>query len=89
VDLSATGIQFDKSAIEGPAGQPFAIKFKNNDPGTRHSVTIKDPSGAEVFKGEIFSGVDVRIYPIPALAAGTYTFSCAVHPSMTGTLTVK
>ena len=28
-------------------------------------------------------------YNVPALAAGTYTFICIVHPNMTGTLTVK
>ena len=28
-------------------------------------------------------------YSVPALAAGTYTFICIVHPNMTGTLTVK
>ena len=89
VNLAAQNIQYDQSAIEAPANQPFTIKFQNNDPSTSHNVTIKDPSGAEVFKGEIFSGVDVRIYPIPPLAAGTYTFFCTVHPSMTGTLTVK
>ena len=46
-------------------------------------------SGAEVFKGEIFSGVDTRTYAVPALPAGTYAFVCSVHPNMTGTLTVK
>jgi len=25
---------------------------------------------------------------VPALQPGTYTFTCSVHPSMTGTLTV-
>ncbi len=42
-----------------------------------------------MFDGEIFNGVDSRPYPIPALKAGTYAFSCKVHPNMTGTLTVQ
>ncbi len=75
--------------LEAPADQPFTIKFQNNDPSISHNVAIHDASGQEVFKGEIFAGVDVRTYPIPALKAGTYTFSCTVHPAMTGTLTVK
>ncbi len=35
------------------------------------------------------TGPKVIVYNVPALAAGTYTFSCSVHPSMTGTLTSK
>jgi len=88
LDLAAKDIQYDKSSLDAPASQPFTIKFQNNDPGTTHNVAIKDASGQEVFKGEIFAGVDVRTYPIPALAAGSYTFNCSVHPNMTGTLTV-
>ena len=71
------------------ADKPFTIKFTNNDAGVGHNVSIKDASGQEVFKGEIFNGVDSRIYPIPPLKAGTYTFVCTVHPNMTGTLTVQ
>ncbi len=54
-----------------------------------HNVAIQDANGKEVFKGEIFSGVDARAYPIPPLGAGSYTFTCSVHPNMTGTLSVK
>jgi hypothetical protein len=52
-------------------------------------VEIKDPAGAVAFLGEIFPGVGARLYPIPALSAGAYTFICTVHPNMTGTLTVQ
>ena len=65
------------------------ISFDNEDAGTPHNVAIKDPSGAEVFKGDIFNGVETRDYQVPALSAGAYTFACSVHPNMTGTLTVQ
>ncbi len=89
LDLAAKDVQFSTSTLEAPADKPFTIKFQNNDPTITHNVAIADSAGQEVFKGEIFPGVDSRIYPVPALKAGAYTFSCSVHPAMTGTLTVK
>jgi cytochrome c oxidase subunit II len=88
LDLAAKNVQYDKTTLDAPADQPFTIKFQNNDPSISHNVSIHDAAGQEVFHGDIFPGVDVRTYPIPALKAGTYTFSCTVHPAMTGTLTV-
>lgn len=88
VEVSAHNIAFDQATLSAPAGQPFILKFTNNDPGVTHNVAITDSTGAQVFKGEIFTGPDNRQYPIPALAAGSYTFACSVHPQMTGTLTV-
>jgi plastocyanin len=89
--LTAQGIAFDTDTLEVPANTPFQIQFTNNDAGIPHNVAIhKDsPTGPEVWKGEIFSGVDTRTYDVPALPAGTYGFVCSVHPNMTGTLTAK
>jgi plastocyanin/mono/diheme cytochrome c family protein len=91
LELTASGVAFDKTDLTAPAGAPFQIKFTNNDAGIPHNVAIhKDsPTGEIVWQGEIFSGVDSRTYDVPALPAGTYGFSCVVHPNMTGTLTVK
>ncbi len=86
--LTAHNIAYDQATLSAPAGQPFVLKFTNNDPGVTHNVAITDSTGQQIFKGEIFSGPDSRSYPIPALPAGTYTFACSVHPQMTGTLTV-
>ncbi len=89
--ISAQNTAFDVSELEAPANTPFTIEFTNNDAGIPHNVAIhKDsPTGAEVLKGEIFSGVGTRTYQVPALPAGTYGFVCSVHPNMTGTLTLK
>jgi len=88
IDIAALNIAFDKSELTAPADEPFQIVFANNDAGIPHNVEIKDAAGATVFKGEIFSGVETRTYDVPAMAAGSYTFICTVHPNMAGTLTV-
>ena len=87
--LSATNTAFDQTTLTAPADKPFAIAFTNNDAGTSHNVEIKDSSGSDVFKGTIFAGVATQTYAVPALKAGTYAFNCTVHPTMTGTITVK
>jgi mono/diheme cytochrome c family protein/plastocyanin len=89
VSIVASGIAFTTTDVTAPADTAFVIRFENQDAGTPHNVAIHDGSGAEVFKGEIFSGVDTRDYQVPALPAGAYTFTCTVHPNMTGTLTVE
>jgi cytochrome c oxidase subunit 2 len=89
LDLAAKDVTYSTATLDAPADTPFSIKFQNNDASITHNVAIKDSAGTEVFKGEIFEGVDTRVYPIPALKAGAYVFDCSVHPNMTGTLTVK
>ena len=87
IDIAAAAIAFDQAALSAPADAPFQIAFANNDAGIPHNVEIRDAAGTSVFKGEIFSGVDTKVYDIPALPAGAYPFLCTVHPNMTGTLT--
>jgi plastocyanin len=88
LELTAQGIKYDKVSLEAPANTPFKIKFTNNDAGVPHNVQILR-DGVSVWQGDIFSGVDVRTYDVPALAAGSYTFICTVHPTMKGTLDIK
>jgi len=91
LQLTASGIAYDTDSLEVPANTPFQIVFTNNDAGIPHNVAIhKDsPTGELVWQGDIFNGVETRTYDVPALPAGTYGFVCAVHPNMTGTLTVR
>jgi plastocyanin len=85
--LTAQNIAFDPTELSVAADSAFQIKFDNNDNGIPHNVEIKDASGASIFKGEIFPGVDTRTYDVQALPAGSYQFVCSVHANMTGTLT--
>jgi len=91
LQLAAANIAYDQTNLAAPAGVPFQIAFTNNDAGIPHNVSIHQgsPTGTEVFKGAIFTGVATQTYDVPALPAGTYSFVCSVHPNMTGTLTVK
>lgn len=89
--ISADDLEFDKSCLVAPAGQPFSIVFANKE-NLPHNVDIlrADDSSEKLFRGEIFSGTRTVTYRVPALPAGTYEFNCAVHPSqMKGTLRVE
>jgi plastocyanin len=89
VTVKASGSQFTTPEVTGPAGKPFTLAFDNEDQGTMHNVHVKKPDGSTAFKGEFVTGVVTKVYEVPALPAGAYPFLCDVHPSMTGTLTVR
>ena len=85
----ASGVQFQTTALEAPAGQAFQIEFDNQDAAIPHDIEIQDGSGALLFEGETIKGPAKVTYKVPALAAGTYKFVCKWHPNMTGQLTAK
>jgi len=89
VNLKAQNLAFDPKSLTAPAGAAFQIAFDNQDNATMHDVVIKDAGGKEVFKGDLITGVAQKAYNVPALQAGSYTFVCTVHPTMTGTLEAK
>jgi plastocyanin len=88
VQVSASNVNYEQAQITAPAGVAFVIHFNNKDAGIPHNVAIKDASGTEVFKGDIVTGPAEVDYKVPALTAGSYTFTCTVHPNMTGMLMV-
>jgi cytochrome c oxidase subunit 2 len=89
LQLAAQNIAYSTNALQATADAAFTIHFNNQDNGTPHNVEIKDPAGATAFKGDIITGPKEIDYAVPPLKAGTYSFNCSVHASMTGTLTVQ
>ena len=86
--VKAENIAFDVTSLTAPANAAFQIKFDNQDQGTQHDVAIKDSSGALKWQGDLIAGIAETTYNVPALPAGSYTFVCVVHPSMSGTLDI-
>jgi plastocyanin len=87
ISVVAKDLLFQPTALTAEADTPFTIDFDNQE-SAPHNIAIKDAAGAVPFKGEIVSTAKIT-YNVPALAAGSYTFWCEVHPNMTGTLTVQ
>jgi plastocyanin len=87
----AKNFQFEQTTLEAPAGEPFAVFFRNEDPpGSLHDVDVRSPDGAQVIKDQpTTDGGATAVYEYDALDAGTYPYFCSIHANMTGTLTVQ
>lgn len=92
----AASTGFASTALSFVADKPIALEFDNQDPGIQHNVVIfsedpaKNPNAPPIFDPKKFiTGPAKFTYNVPALAAGTYYFHCAVHPTtMFGTIDV-
>ena len=78
-DVSVVDVAFKPADIEVPAGS--TVDWTNEDP-FAHTVTARDGAfdSGNLDAGGTFS----QTFPEP----GTFEYFCAVHPSMTGTVTV-
>lgn len=86
--IVARDMKFVTTTAAAPANTAFAMDFDNQD-SVPHNVSIASSSGQDLFRGEVFTGSSHRVYAVPPLAAGAYSFKCDVHPDMKGTLTVS
>jgi plastocyanin len=92
VTITASGLAFDTTCIEVPAGEGFTIAFDNQDAGVQHNVAVypsADDLTNPIMKGDVITGVDQIEYQVDPLDEGEYHFQCDIHPtSMTGTVRV-
>jgi len=77
--VTISGFAFGPASISIPVGS--TVTWTNQD-GTAHTVTADDGSfdSGSLAQGATFS----QTFDTP----GTYTYHCAIHSSMTGTVTV-
>ncbi|MFP5225520.1 MAG: cupredoxin domain-containing protein [Actinomycetota bacterium] len=85
ITIVGVNLAFEPNDVVFPVDTDFDLVFDNQDAGIPHNVAIASTDGTTVFSGEIFNGAESRVYAVPALAAGDYTFRCDVHPDMVGT----
>lgn len=81
ITLTATDMDFEQKALTAKSGD-VAIYFDNEDP-FEHNVKITGHGTSANAPG----GHAIR-HTFTGMPAGTYTFVCAIHPDMKGTLTV-
>jgi plastocyanin len=86
--IAANGLKFDRAELRFSAGRAFALVFDNQE-ALPHNVSVRDQTGGAVFTGEVFTGPGQRVYAVPALPPGGYSFLCDVHPDMKGTATAQ
>jgi plastocyanin len=86
--ITAQAIEFGPQAVTVPAGAPFTLVLDNRDDGMPHNIAVKGMDGTMIAKGEIVTGPARTELVVAPLLAGSYAFTCEVHPNMTGTITV-
>ncbi len=81
---------FDPSTLTAPPDTPLTIQLVNKDPTVPHNFAIQkaNADGSDWVGQPPANGGQTATYQAPPLKAGTYTFYCAIHPNMKGTLTV-
>jgi plastocyanin len=85
--ITAKDLKFSPTEVTAPADEPFVIILDNQE-SAPHNIVISDSAGTKVFEGEVDSNKQIT-NNVPALAAGTYPFICAIHPDMKGTITAE
>ncbi len=80
--VSISGLAFNPANVTVNVGD--SVTWTNNDAGIQH--TVSSDSGSELGSGAISSGAT---YVHEFNSAGTYTYHCDIHPTMTGTVVVQ
>ena len=82
--IEMSGFAFSKTALETTKGT--AVTWTNKD-GTTHTVSSGTPPTKDgKFDGQVAAGTT---FSFTFNEAGTFKYFCAIHNSMTGTITVR
>ena len=83
----AEDLEFDTDTIVVPAGEEVSLTLDNQDSNAMHNIAVYVDEGGEreeVFRGDLFEGVESRTYTFTSPEAGVYLFRCDAHPDMNG-----
>jgi len=86
--LTAKNNLFDKDTLTAPADTEVTLTFVNEDAGVVHNFALYEDSSASenLYRGDIFPGVETRTETFETPPAGEYYFRCDAHPdTMNGT----
>lgn len=83
----AKSLKFNTKTLVVPAGQEVSITLDNQDGNALHNIAVYIDDGekrTEVYRGELFDGVESRTSTFTAPPPGVYLFRCDAHPEMNG-----
>jgi plastocyanin len=83
--ISISVYSFNPSAVSFPAANMVTVTWTNND-GVTHTVTSNGGVSSFTSSGYINPGMT---YSVTFPSAGTYSYHCSIHTTMTGTITVN
>lgn len=92
--LIAEENRWNTDKLEAPAAKTFELELDNRDqsPQEFHNFAVLVGPNVEdrIYQSPKSNGPIISTFVIPGLPAGTYIFSCTVHPLlMDGVLTVR
>ena len=89
--LTAQGINFIEKTGHGPGRQAVqrSCSLKRRSGGRHMDVAFKDGAGSYAWRVRPSPASRRKVYDVPALSAGSYTYVCTIHSNMTGTATLK
>jgi plastocyanin len=83
--IVAKNIAFSPAQVAIPVGQQVEITFDNEDASVPHNIHFMTPTPV---KTDVKNGPESEIVKFSVAKKGKYKFTCDVHPTMNGTLTV-
>lgn len=84
--ITAHNTAYTPPDVTVPANSAWILALDNED-NLPHNVVITGADGQTIFASDVYTGPGVHSQPAPALAPGSYAFSCAVHQGMKGKIT--